>query len=106
MSQATLYMLSGAAIMAAGLHGLLAFTHLVRKVLAVNVAGSGLFLVLIGLSRRGPEADPVPHAMVLTGIVVAVGATAFGLALTRRLYDETGRASLPEEAAEEDEIQE
>jgi len=30
-------------------------------------------------------ADPVPHALVLTGIVVAVSATAMALALGRRL---------------------
>ena len=32
-------------------------------------------------------ADPVPHALVLTGIVVAVSATAMALALGKRLQE-------------------
>jgi multicomponent Na+:H+ antiporter subunit C len=48
---------------------------------------SGIFLVLIGLARQVPSPlpDPVPHAMVLTGIVVSVSATAFALVLIRHL---------------------
>jgi multicomponent Na+:H+ antiporter subunit C len=37
----------------------------------------------------------VPQAMVLTGIVVAVAATALALALMRRLHELTGSARLP-----------
>jgi multicomponent Na+:H+ antiporter subunit C len=33
--------------------------------------------------------------MVLTGVVVAISATALALALIRRLYRETGRVTLP-----------
>lgn len=105
MSSAVLYVLSGVGVFAVCLYGLISYPHMIRKILALNVMGSGVFLVLIGFSRRipGPEPDPVPHAMVLTGIVVAVCATAFALALARRLYDETGQPYLPEEreAAEE-----
>ena len=48
---------------------------------------SGVFLVLVALARRvpGPEPDPVPHAMVITGIVVAISATAMAVVLARRL---------------------
>ena len=48
--------------------------------------GSGAFLVLVGFAQRDGTADPVPQAMVLTGIVVAVAATALALALLRRLH--------------------
>ncbi|MNC39829.1 putative monovalent cation/H+ antiporter subunit C [compost metagenome] len=58
--------------------------------------GSGAFLVLVGLAQRHDVADPVPQAMVLTGIVVAVAATALALALARRLHALTGRMELPE----------
>jgi len=56
-------------------------------VLALNVMGAGVFLVLIAVAYRGAgtPADPVPHALVLTGIVVAVSATALALALGKRL---------------------
>jgi multicomponent Na+:H+ antiporter subunit C len=57
--------------------------------------GSGIFLVLVGLAQRQDHADPVPQAMVLTGIVVAVAATALALALVRKLHALSGSLDLP-----------
>jgi multicomponent Na+:H+ antiporter subunit C len=37
--------------------------------------------------------------MVITGIVVAFAASALAVALTLRLFEETGRATLPPDAA-------
>ena len=37
--------------------------------------------------------------MVITGIVVAFAASAIAVALTLRLFEETGRATLPPDAA-------
>lgn len=82
-----LYLLAGAALFAIGFHALLAQAHLLRRIMALNVMGSGVFVVLIALSAQIPGAvpDPVPHAMVLTGIVVSVCATGFAVALADRL---------------------
>jgi multicomponent Na+:H+ antiporter subunit C len=57
---------------------------------AINVMGAGVFLLLIAVAYRGPglAPDPVPHALVVTGIVVAVSATALALGLARRLHAE------------------
>jgi multicomponent Na+:H+ antiporter subunit C len=92
------YALAGGALFCVGLHALLVYPSLVRKVLALNVMGSGVFLVLVSLAYRGggSPADPVPHAMVLTGIVVAVSATALALVLAARVQAATGRLELPE----------
>ena len=50
------------------------------------------------IARRGAAAgfggDPVPQALVITGIVVAFSATALAIALLLRLFRETGRANL------------
>lgn len=99
MSPAVLYALMGIALISIGLYGLIARAHLLHKILAVNIMGSGVFALLVALARRHPDAapDPVPHALVLTGIVVAVSATAFALALTCRIQESTGEARLPEE---------
>lgn len=99
MSTALIYALAGAGLFALGLYGLIVHAHLLRKILAFNVMGSGTFLALVGLAPRPPLAppDPVPQAMVLTGIVVAVSATAFALILARRLYAATGEARLPDD---------
>ena len=56
-----------------------------------------LLLVLVGLAQRNDVPDPVPQAMVLTGIVVAVAATALALALVRRFHALTGRLELTED---------
>lgn len=96
MSPWQLYALSGLALVVLGLHGLFTRPHLVRKIIAANVVGSGVFLVLIALAHRtgGPAPDPVPHALVLTGIVVSVSATSVALSLARRL-DEREAPSPP-----------
>lgn len=84
---ALIYALAGVLLFSIGLSGLFFCEHWLRKILAVNLAGSGVFVILVALARRGVDAppDPVPHALVLTGIVVAVSGTAVGLALYRRL---------------------
>jgi multicomponent Na+:H+ antiporter subunit C len=85
-----LYGLTGCLIAALGLRSVLLGSSLLQRVIALNVMGAGVFLVLIAVAYRGPDAapDPLPHALVLTGIVVAVSATALALALARRLQAE------------------
>ncbi|HYE35920.1 NADH-quinone oxidoreductase subunit K [Methylocaldum sp.] len=92
-----IYAIAGAILFSLGLYGLVVHPHLMRKLIAFNITGSGVFLVLVGLPQRmaGTPPDRVSEALVLTGIVVAVSATAFGLALVRRFYDLTGKTRLP-----------
>ncbi len=99
MIRPDLYALAGAALFCLSLYAFAVHRHLLRKILALNVMSSGAFLILVSIARRVPEGapDPVPHAMVLTGIVVAVSATAFALVLAGRIFDATGRTHLPED---------
>jgi multicomponent Na+:H+ antiporter subunit C len=85
-----LYGLAGCLIVALGLRTALLHASLLRRVLAINVMGAGVFMLLIAVAYRGPlqSPDPLPHALVLTGIVVAVSATALALALVRHLAAE------------------
>jgi multicomponent Na+:H+ antiporter subunit C len=92
------YALAGVLLFAIGLHALFVRAHLLIKILAVNVLTSGVFLVLVGLAQRAGVPDPVPHALVLTGIVIAVSATALALVLLRRYYDASGAVTLEEDA--------
>lgn len=82
-----IFALTGVLLFSVGLSGLFFCAHPLRKILAVNLAGSGVFLILVALASRQPDTppDPVPHALVLTGIVVAISATAVALVLYRRL---------------------
>ena len=84
-----IYGLAGIALFSLGLRMAFSPVALLRRVLAINVAGAGLFLLLIAVAYRGTRLlpDPVPQALVLTGIVVAFSATALALALGRRLRE-------------------
>lgn len=102
MTAGTLAGLTGAMLIGLGLYGLLVHPHPLRKVLAFNLLGSGIFLVFGIIARKGAAAgfaaDPVPQAMVITGIVVAFAATALAIGLILRLVETGGRPSLePEE---------
>ena len=102
MSAAILAGLTGAALVGLGLYGLLMDPHPLRKILAFNILGSGVFLMFGIIARKGAAAgfaaDPVPQAMVITGIVVAFSATALAVALLLRLFQETGRTTLNPDA--------
>jgi len=93
----TVYVMTAAALFGMGVYGVLIAGHLMRKLLALNLISIAVFLMLVTVGRAGDETtDPVPQAMVLTGIVIAVSATAFALALMLALYRRTGRADLEE----------
>ncbi|MAD80215.1 MAG: Na+/H+ antiporter subunit C [Planctomycetaceae bacterium] len=102
MTTASLYALCGIALFGVGFYAVVVHVNRLRKVLSMNVMGSGVFLVLVALAYRTPAAprDPVPHAMVLTGVVVAVSATAVALSLVRRIHGEPDGANPSEDAKE------
>jgi multicomponent Na+:H+ antiporter subunit C len=102
MTPLALYALAGVVLVVAGIHAAMVRAHLVWKVLGINVTGSGIFLLILAAAPRldPAVADPVPQAMVLTGIVVAVAATAVALGLALRVMTRTGRPWLPEENPE------
>ncbi len=98
MSAATLYGLCAALLVGVGTYGLIVHPHPLRKLLAFNVIGSGVFLLAGAVARRGAAlgmgGDPVPQALLITGIVVAFAATAMTVALLVRLYEVSGSVTL------------
>ena len=93
----------GAALVGLGLYGIIVHPQPLRKILAFNLLGGGVFLLFGVIARRGAAAgmgaDPVPQAMVITGIVVAFSATALAVALLLRLFEVTGAATLARRCA-------
>jgi multicomponent Na+:H+ antiporter subunit C len=81
-----------------GLYGLITDPNPLRKILSFNLLGGGVFLLFGVVARRGAAAglggDPVPQALVITGIVVAFSATALAVALLLRLFKEAGQVTL------------
>ena len=98
MSVATVFGICASFLVGIGLYGMVVQPHPLRKMLSFNVLGAGTFLLFGAIARRGAEAglggDPVPQALVITGMVVSFSATALGIAILLRFFEETGEASL------------
>ncbi len=86
-----LFGLCGAALVGIGLFAIVTSPVLLRRIVGCNLLGAGIFLVFGAVARRGSaaglEADPVPQALVITGIVVAFSASALAIALLKRLSE-------------------
>ena len=99
MSTAMLYGLCSAVLVGLGLFGLIVHPQPLRKILAFNLIGGGVFLLFGVVARRGAAAgfggDPVPQALIITGLVVAFASTAVAVSLLLRLFQETGCTTLP-----------
>jgi multicomponent Na+:H+ antiporter subunit C len=97
MSGVTVFGLCAAAAVGLGLYGLITNPQPLRKIIAFNLLGSGVFLLFGVVGRRGAAAgmgnDPVPQALVITGVVVAFAATALAIALLLRLFQTSGSAT-------------
>jgi multicomponent Na+:H+ antiporter subunit C len=105
MSETMVFGLCAAIVAGLGLYGVIADQRPHRKILAFNLLGSGVLLFFGIVARRGAAAgfagDPIPQALVITGIVVAFAATALSIALLLRYVDATGSSTLREGAAPE-----
>jgi len=88
---------------------LLTSRNLVKKIIGLNIMETSVFAFivttgmvdggappLLGAGIEGPFASPLPHALVLTGIVVAVSVTSLALVLVLRIKAELGSVELDE----------
>ncbi|RMF90022.1 MAG: cation:proton antiporter [Methanobacteriota archaeon] len=87
-----------------GLYTMITRRNLLKKIIGLNIMDTSVFLFFISMgSVEGGRApivipgaedvvyvNPLPQALILTAIVVAVSVTAFALALTIRLYEDYG----------------
>lgn len=100
MTPSLVLAIAGGALIAAGVY-LLLERSLMRILLGVMLAGNGvnlLFLVASGPAGLAPIvgeprdeiADPLPQAMVLTAIVIALATSAFLLAMSYRSFQLEG----------------
>jgi multicomponent Na+:H+ antiporter subunit C len=76
--------------------------NLIKKLLGLNIMETAVFAFIVtsgmvdggtrpsSAGRAGPFASPLPHALILTGIVVAVSITALALSLIVEIYRRCG----------------
>ena len=86
MSVDSIYFITGSILFGMGFIALIIRANLLHRLLAVNIMGVGVFKWFIAGAYQQGATDSVPHALVLTGIVVAVSATAFALALLLKIH--------------------
>ncbi|AEG31993.1 cation:proton antiporter subunit C [Thiomicrospira cyclica] len=89
MNEIAIYLATGSVLFGVGLWGVVMRPHLLHKILGINVMGSAVFMFFLAFAARAEPADAVPHALVLTGIVVAISAMALALALMKRVARES-----------------
>ncbi|MGB0953507.1 MAG: cation:proton antiporter subunit C [Planctomycetota bacterium] len=89
-------------LMMAGFYIVIAQGNLVKKVIGINMLQTSVFLLFITMAKvdggtapivteaGGPYSNPLPHALMLTAIVVGIATTAVGLALVVRIHDAYG----------------
>lgn len=106
------YYESGAIVLfGVGFAILLLHSNLIKKIIGMNIMDTAIFLFFIAkgyIEKReapiivdvykGVDAyiNPVPSALMLTGIVVAVSTTALALALTIKVHEKYGTIELDE----------
>ena len=91
-----------------GFHTMLTHSNLIKKIIGMNIMETSVFLFFISIGYiRGGNApiidpsvsgyiNPLPSALILTGIVVGVSLTAFALAMTVKLYEYYGTVDTDE----------
>lgn len=94
-----------------GFSTLLMNSNIIKKIIGMNIMDTGIFLLFISIGyidgRKAPILDgvrvnlndyinPLPSALILTGIVVAVSISAIALAIGIKLYREYGTFDLDE----------
>lgn len=95
------------ALFVIGLHTVLTHSNLVKRIIGLNIMETSVFLffVSVGTIRdglapiftptlSGPFINPIPSALILTGIVVAVSISAYSLSLIIKIYEFTKSCEL------------
>nr|WP_177159647.1 cation:proton antiporter subunit C [Anaerobranca gottschalkii] len=81
-----------------GFHTMLTHSNLIKKVIGMNIMETSIFLFFVAIGyvdgKNAPilnekavgYINPLPSALILTGLVVGVSLTAFSLSLIVKLY--------------------
>ncbi|WP_246009066.1 NADH-quinone oxidoreductase subunit K [Vreelandella nanhaiensis] len=88
-------LLAGIVMIATAMGAFAWHRHLVRRLLAFNVMGSGVFLLLAGLAGTNAQGQ----ALITVGLVVAWLGSLLGALVIRRLYQLEGQIALSGESA-------
>jgi len=105
-----MYFVAAMVLFVIGLMIMVMDPNLIKKIIGLNIADTAVFLFIVstGYIRGGSAAiagtgldrqifvNPLPSALILTGIVVAVSTTAFALIMVIKLYSYYGTIDIDE----------
>ncbi|MEW6307487.1 MAG: cation:proton antiporter subunit C [Bacillota bacterium] len=101
------YYFTSLALFAIGFHTLVTNNNLIKKIMGLNIMDTAVFLFFVAtgfvrggraplVTGPGVYTNPLPPALILTGIVIAVSTTGFALALAIRIYHHAGTLNVDE----------
>jgi multicomponent Na+:H+ antiporter subunit C len=87
-----------------GLYAVMVKPNLIKKLIGLNIMETSVFLLMVSIGmvsggqapivtegvKTSQMVNPIPQALILTGIVVAVSTTAVALSLCIRLHEKYG----------------
>ena len=94
-----------------GLFGLLTRKHLIKIFISIAIMETSIFLLFIGLTFKtdfiapildsahadvATMNDPIPHAMILTAIVIGMAVLALGVSFAIEYFKLTGKTDIDE----------
>lgn len=93
-SEAHWFAIIGALVIALALHCFFRRSHMLPRLVAINLMGSGVFLIMISLARSIRVLDMVAEVLVLTGMLISLGATSLALHIFNRYYQSSRSVTL------------
>lgn len=94
-----------------GLFGLLTRKHIIKIFISIAIMETSIFLLFIGLTYKtdfiapildsahldvSTMNDPIPHAMILTAIVIGMAVLALGVSFAIEYFKLTGKTDIDE----------
>ena len=94
-----------------GLFGLLTRNHIIKIFISIAIMETSIFLLFIGLTFKidfiapildsahvdvSVMNDPIPHAMILTAIVIGMAVLALGVSFAIEYFKLTGKTDIDE----------
>lgn len=113
-----IHLIGGVALFLIGLHTVVTHSNLIKKIMGLNIMGTGVFLFFVSIGNveggvppiivNGSPLyiNPVPSALILTGIVVSVSVTVYSLSLVMRIFQTYGTIDAVELSKRRSEVSE
>lgn len=108
--------IGAACLFVVGLYTVITHSNLIKKIIGINIMETSVFLLFVSIGfvqgaappvlslgeTNGFFVNPLPSALILTGIVVGVAITVYGLSMVIQIHKEYGTIELDEIMGAED----